>query len=66
MNDLDDEEDSIGSMEKWWNDEEVGSDGSHFSSGKYFFILKLIQFFLLSEKLLSVIENDGKIYVCSR
>ncbi|KAM3717430.1 WD repeat-containing protein [Dirofilaria immitis] len=32
MDDLDDDEGSIESMEKWWNDEEIGSDGSHFSS----------------------------------
>ncbi|VDK85996.1 unnamed protein product [Litomosoides sigmodontis] len=32
MNDLDEEEESIQSMEKWWDDEEVGSNGSHFSS----------------------------------
>uniref|UniRef100_A0A1I8EHA5 Utp12 domain-containing protein n=1 Tax=Wuchereria bancrofti TaxID=6293 RepID=A0A1I8EHA5_WUCBA len=37
MNDLDDEEESIESVEKWWDDEEVGSGGSHFSSGKRFF-----------------------------
>ncbi|VDK61651.1 unnamed protein product [Onchocerca ochengi] len=32
MNDLDDEEESIESVEKWWDDEEVESYGSHFSS----------------------------------
>ncbi|VDN91377.1 unnamed protein product [Brugia pahangi] len=32
MNDLDDEEESVESVEKWWDDEEVGSGESHFSS----------------------------------
>lgn len=57
MNDLDDEEESIGSMEKWWDDEEVGSDGSHFSSGKCFSLVpKLIELYFYEEIFLSMIK----------
>lgn len=35
MDDLDDDDESMGSVEKWWDDGEVGSGGSQFSSGKH-------------------------------